>query len=279
MVQIATEPSILLACVSFGIFSSMVPQLIVSKVCHSYYNNATTCKELSTGNYELEEKRVYDLAAKWNTACFAAISVPSLFTSLVVGALSGVLSKRKLLLLPPILLTIQAVILILCAKFISSSMVFVVLASGLTSIYGDFQGYSILLYSYMADVTRADQSRTVRMSALGGISFLGLGLGSFVAGILLERYSFISIDIESLHAICPHRRECDTRAVSQTHTTSHVPRPNRRVRAVPAMHQWHRSHHTCYHLLEALQAIRPRRHHCWPDQRHFHISGNRPNER
>lgn len=191
MFVIATEPFVFLACISFGVYMSIVPQLIVSKVCFSHYN-ATVCRELSTGNYKLEEKHVYDQATKWNSICYAAICVPSLFTTMVMGALSDISSKKRLLLLPPILLSIQTVILMLSAKFLGSSMAFVVLAAGLTSIYGDVQGYVMLAYSYMADVTEANQGRTVRMTILGGSMFVSVGISSFVSGILLKTYGFIS---------------------------------------------------------------------------------------
>ncbi len=192
MFEIATEPSAFLTWVSFGLYTSIVPQLIVSKVCNSFYN-ATVCSELSTGTHKWEERHVYEQATKWNSICFAAIGIPSLFTVMIVGALSDVVSKKKLLLLPPVLLSIQNVVLMLSAKFMSSSMVFVVLAVGLTSIYGGYQGCEMLAYSYMADVTEADQVRTVRMSVLGGLMFVAFGLSSFACGVLLKKYGFISV--------------------------------------------------------------------------------------
>ncbi len=190
MAIFATEPFAFLACVSFGVYTSIVPQLTVFKVCSGIYN-ATICNSLSTENHKLQEKRVYDEVTTWNMICFVAIYVPSLITTMIIGALANLVSKKKLLLLPPVIRAIQTIMLILAAKFMFSSMIFVALAASLTSVYGDLQGYIVLSNSYMAEMIDA-KSRSVRMTILGAMLFLGDGLGSFVAGILLKNYGFIA---------------------------------------------------------------------------------------
>lgn len=190
MFAIATEPSVFFVFVSYGLYISVVPQLTVFKVCHSFYNE-TICTDLSTGNYKSEEKRVYDEATKWNTICFASIMVLSVLTSMVLGVLSDLMSKRKVLLIPPIILLVQSIILIFSAKYTASSMVILALAASLTGLYADVQGFLMMAYAYMADVTEANDTRTLRMAILGGLTFFSTGLSSFVAGILLKSYGFI----------------------------------------------------------------------------------------
>ncbi len=187
---IATEPFMLLHFFSFGCYSFLVPQLTVAKLCHGFYNS-TICDKLSTGLYPNEEQVVYDQATTWNSIIFAAVSIPSTLTILFIGALSDLVSKKKLLLLNPIIVTLQTIILILASHYMSSSMAFVAIAASLPSIYGDVQGSLMLAYSHMADMTEANQKRTVRMNIIAGSQFLSLGLGGFLTGMLLQNYGYV----------------------------------------------------------------------------------------
>ncbi len=191
MFRIATEPFIFLAFVSFGVYTSIVPQLLVSKVCLRVYNG-TVCDQLSSAAYETEERHIHGHAMKWNSICFAMICVPSLLNIIIVGAISEVVSRRKLLLFPPIILAIQAVMLMLSAKFIESSLLYVAFASFMTSLYADIQGYVMVSYAYMADVTEPDQIRTIRMTVLGGLMYVAIGFSSFLSGIILKKYGFVA---------------------------------------------------------------------------------------
>ncbi len=190
MFRIATEPFIFLAIFSYGVYVSINPQLIVFKVCQTKYHQ-DICTVLSTGKNVKEEKQIYQEATKWNTICFVSIFIPSLLVIIPIGAITGVVSTKRLLLLPPIITTIQTVILMLCAKYATSSMVFLALAASLTSLYGDIQGYLMLAFSYMAAATEENEDRTVRMHVLGGIIYVSFGVSSFISGILLENYGFI----------------------------------------------------------------------------------------
>ncbi len=199
MFRIATEPFLFLSFISYGTYITIVPQLLIYKVCRSNYHG-DICSELLSTKYKQEEKLVYEEAAKWNTICFVSMSVPSLLFIWLAGALADIVGKKTLLLLPAIILTIQTMILMLTARFATSSMIFVVLAAALTSVYGDIQGQYMLAYSYMADATDVKEDRTVRMSVLGGLVYISIGVSSFVSGILLQNYGFVLALVPSLVA-------------------------------------------------------------------------------
>ena len=187
----ATEPFIFLYVAAFGIHFSILPQLIVSKVCSQHYNE-TVCCNLKLDRYKSEETHVYKEATTWNTVVFVCTVVPALIFILPFGALSDLVSKKKLLIVPPLALILQSGTYLLSAVFRSSSLAFLAFGASLTGIFGDVQGALALGNSYMADITKPGSSRVTRMIILGGLTYTGTGFGAYFSGLLLSNYGFMS---------------------------------------------------------------------------------------
>ncbi len=190
MLNVATEPYLFLYFITYGVSFTVTPQLIISKVCHGIYND-TVCENISTGNYKNQEKIVYDKAASWNIINFSAVYIPSAFNTLLIGALSDIVGKKKLLLIVPIFTTLQSIVYMLSACNVSTSLWLLVFGTCLTSVFADVSGAVMLAFSYLADVTSADENRTARMNILAAMMFLSIGASSYCSGILLKRYGFI----------------------------------------------------------------------------------------
>ncbi len=163
--NVATEPYLFLYCLALGVSLTITPQLMVSKVCHQMYNG-TVCDKLSTGIYKNQEKVVFEKAASWNIINFSAVYIPSACNTLFVGALSDILSKKMLLLAVPIFTTLQSFVYIISSHDPSTSIWLLAFGTSLTAVFADVQGAIMFAYSYMADVTDADRSRTVRMNRI-----------------------------------------------------------------------------------------------------------------
>ena len=187
----ATEPFIFLYVAAFGIHFSMLPQLIVSKVCSQHYNE-TVCNNLKSDRYKSEETHVYKDATTWNTVVFVCTVVPSLIFILPFGTLSDLVSKKKLLTVPPLALILQSGTYLLSAVFESSSLALLAFGASLTGIFGDVQGALALGNSYMADITKPGSGRVIRMIILGGLTYTGTGFGAYFSGLLLSNYGFMS---------------------------------------------------------------------------------------
>ena len=185
----ASEPFLFLHWVSFGANVTLFPQLVISKLCQQNYNS-TVCGSLASKQFKAEENIVYEQATTWNTITFASVYIPSLFTVLPIGALADVISKRKILFLPSAIIILQSIIYICCARYKSTHIWFIAFATGLTSIYGDTEGVIAFSSAYLACVTDKGSERTLRLAFLEGCVYLGLGIGSFIAGVLLRYYSF-----------------------------------------------------------------------------------------
>ena len=190
-VKMASEPFLFLYMFVLGANLSLLPQLSLSKICHRKFNT-TVCSSLGKKIYSKEENYVYGEAAEWNIIIFAAVYIPAILSILPVGALSDLICKKKILLIPAILAFIQNAVYLTCAKFKNSHVGLLAVGASITSVYGDIQGAIMLAYAYMASVSSAEDGRTYRMAFLEGSIFIGQGLGSYITGLLLQHFGFVA---------------------------------------------------------------------------------------
>ncbi len=191
MLNVASEPYIFLYYITYGVTYTVTPQLMISKICHGMYNNHI-CSKISTGSYKTEETIIYEKTAFWNTINFSAVCIPSAFVILFFGALSDIVGKKKLISIVPIVTALQSVVYMLSAYYVSTSLWLLVFGTTLTSIFAGVSGATLLGVSYLADVTAADENRTVRMNIFAAMIYISLGASSYGSGILLKRYGFLA---------------------------------------------------------------------------------------
>ena len=186
----ATEPFLLLYWFAKGIHSSILPQLMMKKVCLKSYN-ATICSSLDSGVYKYQETLIENKTANWNTVIFLAVTVSSIFQVVGYGITSDIVPRKLTLLLPPLAMSLQSFIYIMSSKFINLSIGLLVFGATVTCPYGDTQGAILLAFSYLADVTSKDRHRTFRMAILESCILIGHAIGSYLAGHLLKRFDFV----------------------------------------------------------------------------------------
>ena len=189
--RLASEPFLFLFMFCLGANISLLPQLTISKICTKTYN-ATFCESPAKRTLLDKDVYIYKKAAEWDTAIFASAYVPAVFTILPVGAMSDLVCRKKILILPAVLAFIQNLVYFLCAKFNDSHVAFIAVGASITSIFGDIQGAIMLSYAYLASVSSAQHDRTFRMAYLEGSIFLGQGLGSYISGLLVEYVNFVA---------------------------------------------------------------------------------------
>ena len=193
----ATEPFMLLYWLATGIHLSVLPQLVIHKLCIKTYNT-TVCGALDSGAYKNEESVISKEAASWDTVIFLTQTVPSIFQVFCFGLTSDILNKKLLLLLPPAAMALQSIVYLVSSKFMNLSIGLLVFGASVTCSYGDLQGAIMLAYSYLADITNKDQHRTLRMVILESCLFMGQATGSYVAGRILQRFGFVAVFSTSL---------------------------------------------------------------------------------
>ena len=189
--SVASEPFLFFYMFVFGANISLLPQMILSKICHNEFNG-TVCGALGKQAFMEEEKYIYRKAAKWDMTIFASAYIPAVFTILPVGAMSDLICRKKMLVIPVTLVFIQNLVYLLCAKFKDSHIGFLVFGASITSLYGEIQGAVMLAYAYVASLSLTHHDRTFRMAILEGSIFVGLGLGSYITGLLVEYMNFVA---------------------------------------------------------------------------------------
>ena len=189
--RLASEPFLFLFMLCHGAHLSLLPQLTISKICTKAFN-ATFCRSPAKRTVIEIDVHIYKKSAEWDIAIFASAYVPAVFTILPVGAMSDLVCRKKILILPAVLAFIQNLVYFLCAKFNDSHVAFLAVGASIPSIFGDIQGAVMLSYAYLASVSSAQHDRTVRMAYLEGSIFLGQGLGSYISGLLVEYVNFVA---------------------------------------------------------------------------------------
>lgn len=198
MLLITTEPFVLLLNFIYTVHISVIPQLVLKKVCNAKYN-ATVCLHLTDNNFKHEQDAVQETSTMWVLILFLATLLPSMFTVLIWGPLADKIGRKKVILLPPIFLGVQSAVYLLNAtKFMSSPPVYLVIGALSTPVFGDFQGAYGIAYSYMADITQKCSKRTMRMAIMEGIMFFSGGPAGLASGYLLQNFGYGPVFIATL---------------------------------------------------------------------------------
>ena len=188
-IRLLSEPFVFFYCLTRGIYFTALPQVLLSKSCSQRFNQSI-CNSLDNSLSKAQKDEVFSTAAVWNMILTISNVVMSLIFILPFGASSDIISKKKLMLIPPILRGLQTLIFILDIQLETSYLEILVVGVCLTSLYGDIHGVLSLGAAYMADETPDGPERTVRMIGLGACSYAGSGIGAFLSGILANQYGF-----------------------------------------------------------------------------------------
>ena len=167
----------------------IVPQFVIFKVCHEKYND-TVCNQLGQSRFKEHEDHVYNEAAAWNALINFAGFFPALIMILPLGAMTDLVSKRKVLLLLAIANLVSSLINLCSSIFTTLHMGFLVLASFVTCVFGEFPGCIMLCCTYAASASSDD--RTFIISIVIVSVDTGFGVGSFVGSYLVRYFGFPS---------------------------------------------------------------------------------------
>ena len=187
--RLFSEPFIFLYCLTHGIYFTILPQLLLSKSCHNRFNQSL-CYSSEDNLSRAQNAEIFSEAAVWNMILTTSNVAISLACILPFGTLSDIVSKKKLMLIPPSLRGVQCLMFILDIQLKMSNIELLITTVCLTSLYGDILGALSLGSAYMADAVPDGPHRTVRMIGLGACSYAGSGVGAFLSGILANKYGF-----------------------------------------------------------------------------------------
>jgi len=193
--NISVEPFIIGFVFTFVIYTSLTPQLILSKLCAADYNS-TICSNLPA--YKDEQLHVQKQAALWVIAVFVCDTVASFFGVVMWGPLTDIIGRKKCFMYITFAMGFQNLVLSFCAHFPTSSPVYILIASVAAGSYGNIQGVISICYSYMADITTSEvSSRTKRMAVLESCIFFSSAVTGLVSGLFLKHTNYTVVFLAS----------------------------------------------------------------------------------
>ena len=176
---------ILMAAASINFY--IMPQFIVYKLCHNAFNQ-TVCSHLGSTQFRTEENYIFEKAAMWNALVNFAGLFPAVFTILPLGAMTDLVSKKKMLLLPAIFSIVSCLINLCASVFISLDLGFVALGSFLTCIFGEIYGSVMLCCAYTASVNSEHRTLAITLTMVG--LWFGFSIGSLAINYLARYYGY-----------------------------------------------------------------------------------------
>ena len=185
----AVIPFAYLQMVAFCTNMYIVPQLLISKVCHKTFNN-TVCSQLGQPKFKQHENYVFGKAAEWNALINFAGFFPATILMLPLGSMTDLVSKRKILLLPAIASILSCLINLCSSYFITLHEGFLVLASFIISIFGDVPGSNMLCCAY--SVKARSDNRLFAVVIVHASIETGLASGNLIVNYLTRYYGFSS---------------------------------------------------------------------------------------
>ena len=194
MFRLTTEIVLFMYAMVFTIYTSVLPQLVLEKVCLHKYENATICSNLSDNT--LEQAHVQKTTTWWMMIFFICSYVPSFFTIMILGPVSDIVGRKKALVFVTMLFLLQSIIYFCNSYFMSAIPAYLMIGAILSSLYGNVQGVVMLSYSYMADITTGIIShRTMRMALVEFSLFFSGAPAGIASGSLFITFYWVSSSI------------------------------------------------------------------------------------
>ena len=169
----------------------IVPQLVILKICLTTFNQSV-CDQLGKPKFKTQEDYVYERTAAWNGLINFAGYFPALIITLPLGAMTDLVPKHRMLLIPAVVTLVSSLVNLCSSVFITLHVGFLVLASFLTCVYGEIAGCITLACTYGASAS-SDDERTVVICLIVASVEIGLGIGGLVGNYIANSFGFPSV--------------------------------------------------------------------------------------
>ena len=165
-------------------FETIIQDLVYQKTCHTHFN-ASICASLDSE----ENKEALDLVQKEAShlilSSTAALTIPSILTTNILGSYSDMYDRKWPLLLPPAGMTLAVLVYILMDNFESLPVWLIIVSSLISGLTGGFISIISGVTSYISAIS-SEESRTMRVGLMEAASFLSGTIGPFVGGGIFQ---------------------------------------------------------------------------------------------
>ncbi|XP_073249135.1 lysosomal proton-coupled steroid conjugate and bile acid symporter SLC46A3-like isoform X2 [Porites lutea] len=183
--KITVEPVLFSYMMCLFMSYPLIQQLAFKKICHEKYNGEI-CKNLTKS----QEIYVQQKTSKWILYQSVALTLPSIFASLLLGSWSDKVGRKVILILPSVGSVLLYINYIMNAAFFSLNVNYIIIGVSISALFGGFATTLLGVFSYISDITDKSQ-RTTRVAVLESMIFLGGTAGNLVGGVLVEHHGFM----------------------------------------------------------------------------------------
>ena len=183
--KITVEPVLFSYMLCMFMAFPLIQQVAFKKICHEKYDDEI-CKNLSKS----QEDFVHQKTSKWILYQSVSLTLPSIVASLILGSWSDKVGRKVILILPSIGSVLLYINYILNVAFYSLNVNYLLIGVCISGLFGGFATTLLGVFSYISDITDKSQ-RTLRVSVLESMVFLGGTVGNFIGGVLVDNGGFI----------------------------------------------------------------------------------------
>ena len=164
-------------------------QLIYEKVCHSKFNQ-TVCKDFKTEKrYSKLESIVQKETSNWMLYVNMATTFPSMVAAMIFGPCSDKVGRKYILLFPLVGGMIESCALILNSYYNQWDLSAIFVGAVVSGFFGNYATILMAVFAYISDIS-IESSRTLRVSLLESMVFLGGAIGELLGGLLVDNAGF-----------------------------------------------------------------------------------------
>lgn len=158
--------------------------LVYSRSCLQSYPTST-CDNLQSPEFKQEAEAVQAKSSHLILLSTTSLVLPSIFIAIYLGSWSDRFGRKYPIVFPPLGGVLACVVYIVLAFQPHLRIEWIFFASFLSGIFGGFVSCIMSCMSYVSAIS-SEENRTVRISRLEAMIFLGGTIGPFLSGSLLE---------------------------------------------------------------------------------------------
>ncbi|XP_041108755.1 solute carrier family 46 member 3 isoform X2 [Polyodon spathula] len=187
---ITVEPVMFLFMTGTFLFTPAYQQLLIAKVCNELYHGENICGHLE--NHTKENQAIQSKTSYILLVYVAVLSLVSIPPAILFGSWSDQAGRKLGMILPSVCSAVSGGFLIAAAEVEQIHVYWTIFTALLVGISGGHVTVFLSVFSYLADVTNAE-NRTLRMAILESMVFIGGTVGFLLSGTLIQYFSFTPV--------------------------------------------------------------------------------------
>jgi MFS family permease len=178
------EPVLFLYMLSTFSQYALFQDLVYSKVCWTLYSPGV-CEDLHAEKWATELEIVQKQSSYWILMSTVSLVIPSILIAIYLGSWSDRFGRKWPVVFPPFGGILACCVYIVLSFQHEAPVGWICLASFLSGLSGGFVSCIMSCMTYVAAIS-SQENRTVRISRLEAMIFLGGTVGPFLSGSMLQ---------------------------------------------------------------------------------------------